>query len=117
VLPQGRWFDLTAGEWLDGGRSIERTYALGDVPLFGREGHVLPIGPVVQHTGELAGPLVVDEVLAFGTTTAELTLPLVGADGRAEAELVLAPDGSGGIAGLDELARRTSASPAEITQH
>jgi len=117
VLPQGRWFDLTAGEWLDGGRSIERTYALGDVPLFGREGHVLPLGPVVQHTGELSGPLVVDEVLAFGATTAELTLPLVGADGRGTTELVLAPDGSGGIAGLDELARRTSTAPAAITQH
>jgi hypothetical protein len=71
----------------------------------------------VQHTGELAGPLVVDEVLAFGAPTAPLTLPLVGADGRAEAELVLTPDGSGGIAGLDELARRTSTALAAITQH
>jgi alpha-D-xyloside xylohydrolase len=117
VLPRGRWFDLTEGEWLDGGRSIERTYALGDVPLFGREGHVLPLGPVVQHTGELAGPLVVDEVLAFGAVSAPLVLPLVGADGRSASELVLDGDGSGGLVGLAELARLTSSEPPTLTQH
>jgi alpha-D-xyloside xylohydrolase len=117
VLPQGRWFDLTAGEWLDGGRSIGRTYALGDMPLFGREGYVLPLGPTVQHTGELSGPLVVEEVLAFGALTAALTLPLIGDDGRSVSELVLGADGSGGISGLAELAQRTATEVPTIIQH
>jgi alpha-D-xyloside xylohydrolase len=130
VLPQGRWFDMTAGEWLDGGRSIERTYALGDVPLFGRDGHLLPLGPVVQHTGELSGPLAVDEVVAFGPTSVPLVLPVLDAEGRAEGELVLGAatsDGAGATAGagagasdatwLDELARRTSSARPSLTRH
>lgn len=55
----------------------ERDVPLDTIPLFGLEGHLLPLGPVVQHTGELPAPLTVDEVLTFGTPTVsfELTVP------------------------------------------
>ena len=84
---------------------------LDTIPLFGREGHVLPLGPVVQHTGELDGPLVVDEVMAFGAPTATLDLPHVGDDGRATDVVTLAPDGAGGLAGLDRLAGPDGTAP------
>jgi alpha-D-xyloside xylohydrolase len=74
-LPRGRWFELATGEWLEGGRSIERDVPLDSIPLFGREGHLLPLGPVVQHTGELPAPLTVDEVVAFGPPTVGIELP------------------------------------------
>ena len=39
---------------------------LDRLPVFGREGHVLPLGRAVQHTGEIDGSDPVDEIIAFG---------------------------------------------------
>jgi hypothetical protein len=84
-----------------GGRTIERDVPLDTIPLFGREGHLLPLGPVVQHTGELPAPLTVDEVVAFGTPTVPLELPVVDADGTpATCHARPRADGNGGVAGL-----------------
>ncbi|MGA1077385.1 MAG: TIM-barrel domain-containing protein [Nitriliruptoraceae bacterium] len=105
VLPAGsRWCELATGTWHEGGTVLDLEVPLDTIPLFGREGHVLPLGPVVQHTGELDGPLVVDEVVAFGTPDVALDLPRVDADGRLDDVVTLAPDGAGGLAGLDGLA-------------
>jgi alpha-D-xyloside xylohydrolase len=107
TLPTGRWCDLATGEWLNGGGSFERIVPLDEIPLYGREGHLLPLGPVVQRTGELLGPLVVDEVLMFGAPQVPLTLPLTDASGGLTGTVVLAADAaSAGLAadGLDALA-------------
>jgi alpha-glucosidase (family GH31 glycosyl hydrolase) len=57
-LPRGRWFDFWTGERFDGGREIERAVDLETVPLFIREGAILPFGPVKQYVNErVAGPL------------------------------------------------------------
>ncbi len=42
VLPPGRWFDLNRGEWLEGGRVLPYVAALDELPLFARDGAVLP---------------------------------------------------------------------------
>jgi alpha-D-xyloside xylohydrolase len=52
-LPPGAWFDLWSGERLEGGRVFERNYPLERLPIFGREGETLCLGPEAQHTGEL----------------------------------------------------------------
>jgi alpha-D-xyloside xylohydrolase len=53
LLPAGcDWFDFWTGQRHAGGRSIERDYALDEFPLFVRAGAIVPLGPVVQHTGE-----------------------------------------------------------------
>ncbi len=85
-LPPGGWFDLseeplrvaasrdraTDGQRIDGGRVIERVMALDRIPLYGREGALVPLGPVAQHTGELGRDVAITDVLVFGTPRPEL---------------------------------------------
>ncbi|NRF71659.1 DUF5110 domain-containing protein [Aquincola sp. S2] len=53
LLPAGHdWFDFWTGERHAGGRSTERDYALDEFPLFVRAGAIVPLGPVVEHTGQ-----------------------------------------------------------------
>lgn len=59
-LPEnpGGWYDFWTGEHADGGRTLQVAAPLERVPLFVRAGSILPLGPVVQHTGEqTAAPL------------------------------------------------------------
>jgi alpha-glucosidase/alpha-D-xyloside xylohydrolase len=51
-LPRGHWYDFWSGERLDGGREIERPVDLETLPLFVREGAILPFGPVKQYVNE-----------------------------------------------------------------
>ena len=53
LLPAGcDWFDFWTGQRHAGGRSVGRDYALDEFPLFVRAGSILPMGPVVEHTGQ-----------------------------------------------------------------
>ncbi|MGC1302677.1 MAG: TIM-barrel domain-containing protein [Caulobacteraceae bacterium] len=54
-LPEGVWYDFWTHEKLEGGREIARPVGLEDLPLYVRAGAVIPLGPVVQHTGEASG--------------------------------------------------------------
>ncbi|MGH6945560.1 MAG: glycoside hydrolase family 31 protein, partial [Geminicoccaceae bacterium] len=54
-LPRGAWRDFATGEGFEGGRSLELAYPLERFPVFLRDGAEIPLGPAVQHTGELAG--------------------------------------------------------------
>ncbi|WP_436924413.1 glycoside hydrolase family 31 protein [Halosimplex amylolyticum] len=52
-LPGGvDWYDFWTGERYDGGQTILADAPLEKVPLFVKAGSVVPMGPVVQHTGE-----------------------------------------------------------------
>ena len=51
-LPRGHWFDFWTRERHDGGREIERAVDLETLPLFIREGAILPLGPVKQYVNE-----------------------------------------------------------------
>ncbi|MEE4377200.1 MAG: glycoside hydrolase family 31 protein [Candidatus Competibacteraceae bacterium] len=42
ALPPGWWFDLNRGEWLSGGRILSYAAALDEVPLFVRDGAIIP---------------------------------------------------------------------------
>jgi len=53
LLPVGcDWFDFWTGQRHAGGRSVERDYALDEFPLFVRAGAIVPLGPVVEYTGQ-----------------------------------------------------------------
>lgn len=57
-LPRGHWFDFWTNERHDGGREIDRPVDLETLPLFIREGAILPLGPVKQYVNErVDGPL------------------------------------------------------------
>ena len=74
-LPAGGWYDLWCGERFEESQLIERTVPLDHIPVFGRSGTVLPLGPAVQHTGELDPDFHLSEVWAFGELNEGITLP------------------------------------------
>jgi alpha-D-xyloside xylohydrolase len=74
-LPAGRWFDIWNQTWVEGGRMIEQTMPLDTIPVFGREGTILPLGPAVQHTGELKPRLDLTEIWVFGKARQGMRLP------------------------------------------
>jgi alpha-glucosidase (family GH31 glycosyl hydrolase) len=51
-LPAGRWFDFWTGEPHAGPGGLTVAAPLDRMPLLVRTGAILPLGPVVQHTGE-----------------------------------------------------------------
>jgi alpha-D-xyloside xylohydrolase len=65
-LPRGRWHRFPDGEPVDGGRFIELCCPLEEFPVFARAGAEIPLGPAVQHTGELAEGRAIETVLRFG---------------------------------------------------
>jgi alpha-glucosidase (family GH31 glycosyl hydrolase) len=42
LLPQGWWFDLNKAEWIEGGRTLQYAAALEEIPLFVRDGTIIP---------------------------------------------------------------------------
>ena len=51
-LPQGEWFDFWTGERHLGPGGVTLAAPLERLPLLVRAGAILPLGPIVQHTGE-----------------------------------------------------------------
>ncbi|MGC1650418.1 MAG: TIM-barrel domain-containing protein [Candidatus Sulfotelmatobacter sp.] len=51
-LPRGAWYDFWTHDRVEGGREISRPVDLETMPLYVREGSILPLGPVRQFTGE-----------------------------------------------------------------
>lgn len=55
-LPEGAdWMDFWTGKKYEGGREVTADAPIDKIPLFVRKGSIVPMGPVVQHTGELPG--------------------------------------------------------------
>ncbi len=53
ALPPGNWYDLNTRQRFAGRQVIRYRAKLDQFPVFGREGHALPLGRAVQHTGEI----------------------------------------------------------------
>jgi alpha-D-xyloside xylohydrolase len=52
-LPAGTgWYDLHTGRYQRGGRSITAAAPYANMPIFVREGSILPCGPAIQYTSE-----------------------------------------------------------------
>ena len=80
-LPKGNWVHLWNGEHYTGGQVISlKDYPLDQIPVFGRVGSWLPLGPVVQHTGELDGKEPVNELWVFGDPNPQFGLLPEGID-------------------------------------
>jgi alpha-D-xyloside xylohydrolase len=58
-LPSGcGWYDFYSGKFIPGGKNIEAEAPFGRIPLFVKEGSIIPVGPDIQFTGEkLPDPL------------------------------------------------------------
>jgi len=71
-LPEGRWFDFWTGERHEGPRGVTIEAPLDRLPLLVRGGTILPLGPVVQHTGERPLDEVTLQIYPEGTSRFEL---------------------------------------------
>jgi alpha-D-xyloside xylohydrolase len=66
ALPPGAWYDLASRQRIAGRQVIRYRAALDKFPVFGREGYALPLGPVVQHTGEIDPAKPLETLYLFG---------------------------------------------------
>jgi alpha-glucosidase (family GH31 glycosyl hydrolase) len=71
-LPSGAWYDFWTGERHEGPGGITVAAPLDRLPLFVRAGAILPLGPVVQHTGERPLDEVTLHIYPEGTSRFEL---------------------------------------------
>jgi alpha-D-xyloside xylohydrolase len=51
-LPPVRWYDWSTGEAVEGGSWFDVEHALATLPMYVREGAVVPMGPEMAHVGE-----------------------------------------------------------------
>ncbi len=51
-LPAGTWWDFWSGAAVAGGRYVTAAAPLDRIPLFIRDGAMIPMGPLVQHVDE-----------------------------------------------------------------
>ena len=60
-LPAGQgWYDLYSGKYQDGGKNIGVDAAYESIPVFIKEGSIVPFGPELQYTNEkLADPITI----------------------------------------------------------
>ncbi len=85
AMPPGAWYDLASRQRLAGRQVIRYRATLDKFPVFGREGYALPLGPVVQHTGEIDPAKPLAALYLFGK-------PVQALDGFAQAKIT-ATDG------------------------
>ena len=66
-LPEGSaWWDISTGWRYEGGSVLSVEPGLDSLPVFGREGHMLCLGPVTAHTADFNSARLLDEVWLFG---------------------------------------------------
>jgi alpha-D-xyloside xylohydrolase len=51
------WYDFYSGEYYSGGQSVETEAPLGRMPVFVREGSIVPAGPEIQYSTQAADPV------------------------------------------------------------
>jgi alpha-D-xyloside xylohydrolase len=66
------WYDFYTGKAYKGGQVIKADAPIDQIPLFVRQGSIIPMGPVVQHTGELPGKEI--EIIVYPGKDADFTL-------------------------------------------
>lgn len=65
-LPMGIWRNLWTGEAREGGVTIQETMPINRIPVYVRDGAIIPFGPVVTHTGELSENNRIEALVTYG---------------------------------------------------
>src|SRR5690625_1011720 len=66
-LPEGSaWWDVATGWRYEGGQVLSVKAELNTLPIFGREGQILCLGPAAQNTTEFNSARLLEEVWMFG---------------------------------------------------
>lgn len=66
------WYDFYTGKAYEGGQVIKADAPIDRIPLFVRQGSIIPMGPVIQHTGELPGKEL--EIIVYPGKDTDFTL-------------------------------------------
>jgi len=72
ALPPGAWYDLNTRHRYAGRQVLRYRAALDQFPAFGREGHALPLGRAVQHTGQIDAAKPIEWLWVFGPPSVRL---------------------------------------------
>ena len=51
-LPEGKWFECSTGSIIKGGKKVEMAFTLSDIPVFVKEGAIIPMQEKVERTDE-----------------------------------------------------------------
>ncbi len=51
------WYDLNSGKYYKGGQTIDASAPIGNIPLFVKEGSIIPTGPDIQYAMEKSDPV------------------------------------------------------------
>ncbi len=65
-LPSGGWYNIWTGERFEGNRVLDLVEPLERLPIFGKEGTLLPLGPSAMNTRELSQKPLLEEIWLFG---------------------------------------------------
>lgn len=72
-LPEGNdWYDFFTGKKYQGGKTISLTTTIDHVPMMVKAGSIIPLGPVMQYTGEKKWDNL--DILVYPGRNAEFTL-------------------------------------------
>jgi alpha-D-xyloside xylohydrolase len=66
VLPEGKWYDFYTGEYIGGGEVIKVTPALNKIPVYVKDGGIIPMMPPMLHAPS-AGQKFNLEIRYYGT--------------------------------------------------
>ena len=89
----GAWYDLFTGERFEAGISARIGKPLDQLPVFGRAGHVLPLGRVVQSTSEIDWAQPTESLWAFGVPDMAPAGVALARAGEGRVRLSAVPDG------------------------
>ena len=92
-LPPGDWYHLSTGEKFTGPLTVKQDIPLEYIPVFGRAGYILPLGPEVQHTDELKPGVDLEEIWVFGDMQHGINLPRLTIRIDADGQIQGVPDG------------------------
>jgi len=73
VLPQGKWYDFYSGEYAGAGQIIEIEPGLEKIPLYVKDGAIIPMIPAVLHTPK-PGEVLPLELRHYGESNGNLSL-------------------------------------------
>ena len=51
-LPEGKWFEWATGTLMDGGKTVTRAFTIDEIPLYVKEGAIIPMQPKVKNLSE-----------------------------------------------------------------
>lgn len=94
ALPPGAWYDLNTRVRYAGRQVLRYRAPLDQFPVFGREGHALPLGRAVQSTAEIDAANPLEQLWLFGKPANSLdgfTQARIEADGEGGFTLRTAP--------------------------